>query len=157
MDAALETGGHEPVRSRGFVRSSPVGKAVSVLSVVAVVLVAVAAVDRSDPDTAALNSGAAAVDYGSDVDVSSIYDPFVAGEHIGDPGDVGYHQILPRDFIRPVYQPRFSAAAEIDWPEDADVIGISIDGEAKAYPISFLSGREMVLDELAGEPLLVSW
>lgn len=125
---------------------------------VAVVLVVVAIVDRSKPDTASVNGSATPViDHGSEVDISTVYDPFVAGEQIGEPGDVGYHQILPRDFIRPDYQPRFTTAAEIAWPEDADVIGISIDGQAKAYPVSYLSGREMILDELAGEPLLVSW
>ena len=37
------------------------------------------------------------------------------------------------------------------------VIGISLDGEAKAYPISVLRFREMVNDELAGIPTLVTW
>ena len=37
------------------------------------------------------------------------------------------------------------------------LIGISIDGKAKAYPISVLRFREMVNDELAGIPILVTW
>ncbi len=34
---------------------------------------------------------------------------------------------------------------------------ITLDGEAKAYPVSVLRFREMINDELAGIPILVSW
>ena len=36
-------------------------------------------------------------------------------------------------------------------------MGIVIGGEAKAYPVSVLRFREMVDDELAGWPILVTW
>ena len=41
-------------------------------------------------------------------------------------------------------------------PEDA-VVGVSIGGESRAYPISMLNVHEMVHDELGGVPILVTW
>ena len=37
------------------------------------------------------------------------------------------------------------------------MIGVEINGEAKAYPVSWLGGRELVIDDVGGEPILVSW
>lgn len=87
------------------------------------------------------------------VDPGSAYDPVTAGESLPD----GFRQLLPRDAIRPVYDPKFVDAESAGWPAATDVIGVTINGEAKAYPVSFLNGRELVVDELAGEPILVSW
>jgi len=89
----------------------------------------------------------------SPVDPGEVYDPFQAGARVPD----GYLQIVGRDLIRPVYEPRFVPADDIGWPDDADVIGVEIDGDARAYPVGFLSGREMVNDEVAGDPVLVTW
>jgi hypothetical protein len=128
--------------------------ALSVLFIVAAVFLVVAIADRPGTELNPVDDAAATVDdHGSDVDPTAVRDPYAAGEEL----PVGYRQLLPRDFIRPVYQPRFTTADDIDWPDDADVIGVTIEGEAKAYPVSFLNFREIVVDELAGEPLLVSW
>ena len=43
------------------------------------------------------------------------------------------------------------------WRDDTLVIGIEQDGDAEAYPVSFLNGREMVIDSIAGIPVLVTW
>ena len=37
------------------------------------------------------------------------------------------------------------------------VIGVSIAGDSRAYPIRVLRFREMVNDELGGVPILVTW
>ena len=71
--------------------------------------------------------------------------------------DVSVNWLLPWDGIRPIYDPQFAPADEAALADDELVIGISIDGEAKAYPISVLRFREMVNDELAGTPILVTW
>lgn len=86
-------------------------------------------------------------------DPAEVYNPVLAGEVLPD----GFRQVLPRDAIAPVYDPSFVAGSEIGWPGDAQVIGVDLDGEAKAYPVSFLNGREMVVDEIAGVPILVTW
>ena len=68
-----------------------------------------------------------------------------------------FNQILGLDAIRPVYDPVFVSAEEADLADDQLVLGVAIDGQAKAYPIAVLNGREMVNDELAGIPILATW
>lgn len=87
------------------------------------------------------------------IDPRQVYDPFRAGESLPD----GYLPIFGRDFIRPVYDPRFVAADDIGWPDDADVIGVEVGGDTRAYPVGFLNGREMVIDTIADVPVLVTW
>lgn len=83
----------------------------------------------------------------------SRYDPVAAGEVLPE----GYRELLPRDAIRPVYRPSFVDAAEVAWNAEALIIGIALDGEARAYPVSYLTSREMVVDRLSGIPILVTW
>jgi hypothetical protein len=73
-------------------------------------------------------------------------------------GEIGrFPQLLPFDGIRPVYDPQFATVEEAPLDDNELIIGIALDGEAKAYPISVLNFREMVNDELAGIPTLVTW
>ena len=90
---------------------------------------------------------------GVQVDPDGVYNPVLAGESLPD----DFRQLLPRDAIRPVYDPDFTSAEGVNWPDNTDVIGVLINGEAKAYPVDHLNGRELVVDELGGEPILVSW
>lgn len=69
----------------------------------------------------------------------------------------GWHQVLPYDGIRPIYDPQFSAPDEVNLKDDELVMGVAWEGEAKAYPVTVLRIREMVNDEMAGVPYLVSW
>jgi hypothetical protein len=69
----------------------------------------------------------------------------------------GYSPLLGRDAIRPIYDPRFVPADDVMWHPTTLVIGVAIDGEAKAYPVNVLNAREMIIDRLRGIPLLVSW
>lgn len=75
--------------------------------------------------------------------VGPLYDPVVAGE----PTPPGYRPILERDTIAPVYEPEFVAADAVDWTPSSLVLGVALEGEAKAYPITRLNFREMVIDE----------
>ncbi len=68
-----------------------------------------------------------------------------------------WDQLLSRDAIRPIYEPAMVPAGEVSYADDELVMGIAIDGEAKAYPVGVLNSREMVNDELAGIPILVTW
>ncbi len=49
------------------------------------------------------------------------------------------------------------SAAESGYDDDELVMGVEIDGQAKAYPVTLLNFREMVNDELAGVPILVTF
>ena len=71
----------------------------------------------------------------------------------------GWNRLLSYDAIRPVYEPTFMSASEATkFLEGTELImGLAWDGQAKAYPVTVLNRREMVNDEMAGVPYLVSW
>jgi hypothetical protein len=99
------------------------------------------------------NRPEATAELGALADPDEVYDPVAAGEDLPE----GYRNTLRRDDILPVYDPEFVPAREIDWSDDSLVIGVQIDSEAKAYPVDHLNRREMVVDRLAGVPILVTW
>lgn len=68
-----------------------------------------------------------------------------------------FSQLLPFDGIRPIYDPEFVPADEAPLKDEELVLGLALGGEAKAYPITVLRHREMVNDEMAGIPTLVTW
>ena len=68
-----------------------------------------------------------------------------------------FRQLLSRDGIAPIYDPQFVSAAKASFGDNDLVMGITINGESKAYPVGMLNFREMVIDELGGVPILVSW
>lgn len=86
-------------------------------------------------------------------DIASLYDPVHAGEEL--PFD--FRQVIRRDGIRPVYEPEFLSAAETEWHDDTLVVALVINGDAKAYPVSFLNRREIVNDHVGKTPVLVTW
>ena len=65
-------------------------------------------------------------------------------------------QLLPRDGILPVYNPRFTDNPAA-YDDDELVMGVEINGDARAYPVGYLRSREMVDDEIGGTPVLVTW
>ncbi len=93
------------------------------------------------------------VDEGAIEAPEGVYDPVRAGEPTPD----DFRQLLRRDAILPIYNPTFRTAADTTWDDGLLVIGVELDGEAKAYPVSFLNRREMVIDWIGGTPILVSW
>lgn len=93
------------------------------------------------------------VEPGVRVGARDAYDPVTAGERLPE----GFRQLLPRDGIRPIYDPQFVGADVVDWAGGTQVIGVAAGSEAKAYPVSFLNRHEMVDDFIAGEPILVTW
>jgi len=83
--------------------------------------------------------------------------PVKKNVRMSDTNEYYFPQLLAFDGIPPVYDPKFIAANEAPLIDDELVIGIALDGQAKAYPVTVLSYREMVDDELAGIPILVTW
>jgi hypothetical protein len=68
-----------------------------------------------------------------------------------------FSQLIPFDGIYPIYEPVFISGQEAPYADEELILGIAWDGVAKAYPISVLRFREMVDDELAGIPTLVTY
>lgn len=48
-------------------------------------------------------------------------------------------------------------AGNQEWPADELVIGVEINGQARAYPIRLLSLHEIVNDVIGGEPVAITW
>lgn len=72
-------------------------------------------------------------------------------------GEYRWNQLLARDAIFPVYNPEFAPAHAAPYDDNELVIGVALNGEAKAYAIGPLNSREMVNDMLGGVPILVTW
>jgi len=64
----------------------------------------------------------------------------------------------PKDGIPALYDPEFISAEEAVFlmPDDR-VLGLVIDGEAKAYPLRILNWHELVNDRVGGQAVLISF
>ena len=67
--------------------------------------------------------------------------------------------LLPPDAIPAINDPRFITLEEADKQLRLTdlVIGVSIEGEHRAYGAAFLSGHEIVNDTLGGRAIAVTW
>lgn len=71
-------------------------------------------------------------------------------------------QLLPRDALPSIDDPRFISADQADanpdeMKPDERVIGLVIDGDARAYPLNILSNHEIVNDTVGNQPVAVTW
>ena len=67
--------------------------------------------------------------------------------------------LLPKDGIPAILEPTFIDATKA-WDQylaDEPVLGVSINGEHKAYSVPYLSSREIVNDELGGVAIAATW
>ena len=76
-----------------------------------------------------------------------------------DADDLEIVTLLGYDAIRAILEPEFVDAEQADeWLEDdALVIGVSINGDSRAYTVPMLSVHEIVNDVVGGEPVAVTW
>jgi len=66
--------------------------------------------------------------------------------------------ILPQDAIPALIKPAYlSAANASDIFDQEEVIGVVVNGDARAYPLSTLSAHEIVDDDIGGQPVAVTW
>jgi len=76
---------------------------------------------------------------------------------------VDFDEILsggpPKDGIPPIDEPKFMTVEEIDGviEDQQPVIGVVINGAAKAYPLSVMTWHEIANDELGGVPISVTF
>ena len=68
-------------------------------------------------------------------------------------------RLLGKDAIPAILEPEFVSVSEAGhWMEpDEAVLGVSMGGEHKAYPVTMLSRHEIVNDIIGGEPVAVTW
>ena len=81
-----------------------------------------------------------------------------AGEG-AEPTEIKIISVLPRDAIDAILDPTFvsgdEAAAQMI--ASSRVIGVSINGDHRAYSTAQLSSREVVNDTVGGVPIVVTW
>ena len=70
-----------------------------------------------------------------------------------------FEQRLQRDEIPAIYSPTFISAALADDVLQAEdlMIGLAIDGDARAYSVAHLSDYEIVNDVVGGKSVAVTW
>jgi Protein of unknown function (DUF3179) len=83
------------------------------------------------------------------------------------PFDVTRHSVpleeirasVARDAIPALTRPESLSADQADrlLKRSERVLGVALNGEAKAYPLRILNWHELVNDSLGGQPVLVSW
>ena len=75
------------------------------------------------------------------------------------PSDGALVTVRPRDTIPAILKPEFARMDDAsEWMEpDELVLGVEIEGDARAYPIRILSRHEVVNDVVGGTPVAVTW
>ncbi len=76
-----------------------------------------------------------------------------------DLGDLEIITLLPRHGIPSIDNTKFYGVAEADteYAPDELVLGVSINGDYRAYSTGLLSGHEIVNDTIGGRPIAVTW
>lgn len=66
--------------------------------------------------------------------------------------------VIPQDAKTALVSPTYLAAAQAsDIQPSEEVIGVVIDGDARAFPLATLNVHEIVDDVIGGQPLAVTW
>ena len=69
----------------------------------------------------------------------------------------GVEQILPRGKIPAIFEPHFVSAQEAKIADDAWVLGVVLDGEARAYSLNLLNHHEIVNDRIGEKSFAAVW
>ena len=88
--------------------------------------------------------------------------PLAAGVATASPGEtlnLEIITILGKDGIPAILDPQFVSGAEAaeQMLDSERVLGVSINGDHRAYPLNQLSRHEIVNDEVGGVPVAVTW
>jgi hypothetical protein len=67
--------------------------------------------------------------------------------------------LLPKDAIPAIDEPEFYGIldAEREYHPQELVMGVEVDGEARAYSVALLSRHEIVNDTVGGHPISITW
>jgi hypothetical protein len=85
----------------------------------------------------------------------------IVEEYIPQPTERSYEivELLSPDGIPSIDNPEFYSAEEADAEYDPNemILGVSINGDTRAYSTSFLDRHEIVNDEVGGRKIAVTW
>ena len=89
----------------------------------------------------------------------SLVVPDTPGAAPGEGDEYNIITLLGYDAIPAILDPSFVSAPDAEqWMEpDEQVLGLSINGDSRAYSIRMLSRHEIVNDTVGGEPVAVTW
>jgi hypothetical protein len=68
-----------------------------------------------------------------------------------------FEQLLPRGRIAAITQPVYVSADQAEIAPDSWVLGVVINGQARAYSLNLLNAHEVVNDEIDGKPFAAVW
>ncbi len=69
----------------------------------------------------------------------------------------GVQQLIPRGAIPAVFEPHYVPAAEAEISDDAWVLGVEIEGQARAYSLNLLNHHEVVNTTVGGRDIAAVW
>ena len=75
------------------------------------------------------------------------------------PRDLDIVTLLDFDAIKAIDDPEFLSPEEVGdtYPPNEKVIGVSIDGDSRAYSVPMLSRHEIVNDTVGGVKIAITW
>ncbi len=69
----------------------------------------------------------------------------------------GFEQIIPRGQIAAISQPHFVQGDSANIADDSWVLGVVIDGHARAYSLNLLNSHEVVNDRIGNIAFAAVW
>ncbi len=69
----------------------------------------------------------------------------------------GFEQLIPRGRIASVDDAQFVDAQQAEIADDAWILGVEIDGEARAYSLNLLNRHEVVNDRIGDQAIAAVW
>ena len=69
----------------------------------------------------------------------------------------GVEQILERGKIAAIFNPEFVTAEEAEIADDAWILGVEIEGQARAYSLNLLNRHEVVNDQIGDKTFAAVW
>lgn len=81
----------------------------------------------------------------------------VAAPAAADTPPEGVEQLLPRGRIAAIFEPDFVTADEAEIADGAWVLGVALDGQARAYSLNLLNRHEVVNDKIGEHSFAAVW
>ena len=75
-------------------------------------------------------------------------------------GGEAYHGVLQyraKDAKLALVRPAFVSAEAANLPAGVSVVGVTVNGEHRAYPLYVMKNHQVVNDRLGGVPIAASW
>jgi len=69
----------------------------------------------------------------------------------------GFEQLIPRGRIAAVDDPQFVAAQDAEIADEAWILGVQMDGKARAYSLNLLNRHEVVNDRIGDRAFAAVW